>query len=167
MLLQPALATADFFIENTPIDGIPYWDTGAPGLRDLGDYLNRPADPFNDREPVDSSAAAIACQVLLRLGHWLSVNGCKQEGRRYRQAGLTVLRRLLEEPYLSVDESHQGLLLHSVYHRPNGWDHVPEGRRIPCGESSMWGDYHLREVCLYVQRLARGEGYYAFFGDGG
>lgn len=167
MLLKPALATADFFIENTPIDGIPYWDTGAPGLRDLGDYLNRPADPFNDREPVDSSAAAIACQGLLRLGHWLSVNGCKQEGRRYRQAGLTVLRRLLEEPYLSVDQSHQGLLLHSVYHRPNGWDHVPEGRRIPCGESSMWGDYHLREACLYVQRLAKGEGYYAFFGGKG
>jgi len=54
-----------------------------------------------------------------------------------------------------------------VYHRPNGWDYVPEGRRIPCGEATMWGDYHLREVCLYVQRLAKGEGYYAFFGSGG
>ncbi len=26
----------------------------------------------------------------------------------------------------------------------------------------MWGDYHLREACLYVQRIARGEAYYAF-----
>jgi hypothetical protein len=28
----------------------------------------------------------------------------------------------------------------------------------------MWGDYHLREVGLYVQRLARGDTYYTFFG---
>ncbi len=27
----------------------------------------------------------------------------------------------------------------------------------------MWGDYHLREACLYVQRIARGEAYYAFY----
>jgi hypothetical protein len=42
--------------------------------------------------------------------------------------------------------------LHSVYHRPNGWDHIAEGRRIPSGESSMWGDYHLRELALFLQR---------------
>lgn len=162
LLLNPALATCDFYIENTPTDGIPYWDTGAPRLHEMGDYLNRPADPFNEYEPVDSSAAAIASQGLLRLGRWLSAHG--MEGERYQQAGLTVLKRLLQEPYLSSDEAHQGLLLHSVYHRPNGWDYVPEGRRIPCGESSMWGDYHLREVCLYVQRTAKGEPYYTFFG---
>ncbi len=52
-----------------PTDGIPYWDTGAPGLARLGDYLGRPADPFNDQEPVDSSAAAIAAQGLIRLGN--------------------------------------------------------------------------------------------------
>lgn len=163
-LLRAALATCDFYIENTPTDGVPYWDTGAPHLHELGDYLNRPADPFNDCEPVDSSAAAIAAQGLLRLGHWLSAHG--QEGERYWQAGLTTLKRLLQEPYLSTDEAHQGLLLHSVYHRPNGWDYVPEGRRIPCGEATMWGDYHLREACLYVHRVAKGEGYYTFYGRG-
>ena len=45
-------------------------------------------------------------------------------------------------PYLSTDAAHQGLLLHSVYHRPNGWDHVPAGAKVPRGESSQWGDYH-------------------------
>ena len=68
------------------------------------------------------------------------------------------------EPYLSADAGHQGLLLHSVYHWPNGWDHVPAGSLTPRGESSQWGDYHLREAALYVKRLAEGEPYLTFFG---
>jgi len=164
-MLRAAEATCDFYIENTPTDGIPYWDTGAPGLRNLGDYLNRPADPYNEHEPVDSSAAAIAAQGLLRLGRYLSRKG--KDGSRYWQAGLTVLDTLLDEPYLSTDPSHQGLILHSVYHRPRGWDYVPPGRRVPCGESSMWGDYHARELVLYVQRIARNEPYLTFWGDSG
>ena len=28
----------------------------------------------------------------------------------------------------------------------------------------MWGDYHLREAALLVQRLARNEPYLTFFG---
>jgi unsaturated chondroitin disaccharide hydrolase len=77
-----------------------------------------------------------------------------------------VLRVLCDTtgPYLSVDPGHEGLLLHSVYHRPNGWDHVPAGSKIPRGESSQWGDYHLREAPLYVQRLAEGGPYLTFFG---
>jgi len=158
-LLDAATATCDFYLDNTPTDGVPYWDTGAPGLARLGDYLGRPADPFNDHEPVDSSAAAIAAQGLLRLGAYL-------DDARYRQAGLTVCDTLLGSTYLSTDEAHQGLLLHAVYHHPNGWDHVPKGKRIPHGEACMWGDYHLRELALYVGRLARGGPYYRFFGDG-
>ena len=61
-------------------------------------------------------------------------------------------------------QHHQGLLLHSIYHRPNGWDHVPAGSPIPRGESSMWGDYHLREAALYVKRLAEDGLYLTFFG---
>ena len=117
-------------------------------------------------DPVDSSAAAIAAQGLLRLGHYLTARGKATESRRYTQAGLTVLETLCREPYLSVDERHQGLILHSVYHRPNGWDHVPADRKIPCGESSIWGDYHAREVALYVARLAEDKTYYTFFHPG-
>ncbi len=163
-MLRAAQAACDFFIEYSPTDGIPYWDTGAPGLARMEDYLERPADPINDHEPVDSSAAAIGAQGLLRLGHYLIGRGEEEVGMFYWQAGLTVLRTLLDEPYLSTDPDHQGLLLHSIYHRPNGWDHVPEGSRIPHGESCMWGDYHLREVALYVQRVARSEPYLTFFG---
>jgi len=163
LLLEAASAACDFYLEHTPADGVPYWDTGAPGLVHLGNYLDRPADPFNDHEPVDSSAAAIAAQGLLRLGRRLQAGGAGDRGARYWQAGLTVLQTLLQEPYLSTAAGHQGLLLHTVYHRPRGWDYVPPGSRIPCGESCMWGDYHLREAALYVQRILRDEPYYVFY----
>jgi hypothetical protein len=164
-MLEAARATCDFYIEQaTASDGVPYWDTGAPGLAALGDWTGRPADPFNDHEPVDSSAAAIAAQGLIRLSRVLAKRG--EDGSRYEQAGLTVLETLLQRdgPYMSTSDAHQGLLLHSIYHRPNGWDHVPAGSRIPRGESSQWGDYHLREAALLVRRIARGEPYLTFFG---
>jgi unsaturated chondroitin disaccharide hydrolase len=155
---KTARAACDFYIANTPTDGVPYWDTGAPRLHELGDYLDRPADPYNDFEPVDSSAATIAAQGLLRLGRHL-------KNKRYWQAGLTVLNTLFDEPYLSTSARHQGLILHSVYHRPNGWDYIPPGRKNPCGESSMWGDYHAREAALYVQRIVRKQPYFTFWGN--
>jgi hypothetical protein len=162
-MLEAASATCDFYVDQAAAsDGVPYWDTGAPGLAALGDWRSRPSDPFNDHEPVDSSAAAIGAQGLLRLGHWLAARG--RDGSRYEAAGLGVLDTLLEEPYLSTEPQHQGLLLHTIYHRPNGWDHTPAGSRIPRGESCQWGDYHLRELALYVQRLALGKPYLAFFG---
>ncbi len=163
MMLKAARATCDFYIENTPTDGIPYWDTGAPQLHKLGDYLSRPSDPYNEYEPVDSSAAAIGGQGLIRLGKYLESKGEIKDGNKYVQAGLTVLGSLLREPYISTDPEHQGMILHSIYHRPNGWDYIPEGYKIPLGESSMWGDYHARELALYVQRMAEGQPYYTFF----
>jgi hypothetical protein len=165
LLLEAARATADFYLDvAVAADGVPYWDTGAPGLAALGDWGARPADPFNEHEPVDSSAAAIAAQGLLRLANFLA--GRRGDGARYEQAGLQVLDTLFDDsgPYLSRDAAHQGLILHSVYHRPNGWDHIPKGARTPRGESSQWGDYHAREAALYVQRLASGGPYLTFFG---
>ena len=158
MLERAARATCDFYIQKaSAFDGVCYWDTGAPGLPRLGDWRSKPADPYNEHEPVDSSAGAIAAQGLLRLGHILG-----DAGREYTQAGFTVLDRLLQEPYLSTNMEHEGILLHSIYHRPNGWDYTPPRAGIPYGESCMWGDYHLLEVMLLVSRLA-GESYYTFF----
>ncbi len=159
-MLEAARATCDYYIEIVPTDGVPYWDTAAPGIRKKD--LEEASNPFHESEPVDSSAAAIAAQGLLRLGHFLRSGGTAEESSKYRQAGLTVLNTLLYEPYLSVDIRHQGLILHSVYHRPNGWDYIPPGRKVPCGESSMWGDYHAREAALYVQRIARRQPYLCF-----
>ena len=155
VLRRAAIATCDFYLEHTPTDGVPYWDTGAPNLHRLGDWAAKPADPFNPHEPVDSSAAAIAAQGLLRLGRYLNE-------KRYWQAGLTVCNTIFDVPYLEMNGSRDGLLLHSVYHRPNGWDAT--GRDgVPRGEACMWGDYHLREVALYLLRAAENQPYLTFW----
>jgi hypothetical protein len=161
MMRKAAEATADFYIDNTAADGIPYWDTGAPKLEALGDWRGKASDPFNAYEPVDSSAASIAAQGLLRLGRWLGTKG--ESGDRYWQAGLLTAKTVLAEPYLSVEAAHQGLILHSVYHRPNGWDAMPAGTSVPRGEASMWGDYHARELALYLLRAIEGRPYLTFW----
>ncbi len=156
-LLTTLQYASDYYIESSPTCGIPYWDTGAPGLYELGDWSGREADPFNDKEPVDSSAAAIAAQGLLRLGEIMGESGSK-----YTRAGRKTAYSLFQAPYLSTDPQHQGLLLHSIYHWPRRWDYIPEGSKIAYGESVMWGDYHLRELALYISRLSGSKPYYTF-----
>jgi hypothetical protein len=163
MMLRTARATADFFIAHTAADGVPYWDTGAPGLVNMPDWANEPARADNPHEPVDSSAAVIAAQGLLRLGRHLEACGEQEAGRRYWRAGLTVARTLFTPPYVADNPEHQGLILHSVYHRPNGWDFVPPGASVPRGESSMWGDYHAMELAVYLKRVIEGGKYLTFF----
>lgn len=154
-MLKAACATADYYIDRiTSADGIPFWDAGAPGL--VKGYGDKMSDPYNTSEPMDSSAAAIAAQGLYRLGKYLGDS-------RYRQAALTVAHTLFDAPYLSQDEEHQGLILHSIYHNPNGWDYVPSGQKIACGESSMWGDYHAMELAVLLQREMDNGPYLTFF----
>ncbi|MEO8498124.1 MAG: glycosyl hydrolase [Planctomycetota bacterium] len=155
-----AVDTCDHYIDDVSAqDGITYWDDGAPTLHRLGDWRSKPADPCNAYEPVDASASVIAAQALIRLGNHLG----PRTGQRYLQAGLSVARTLFDEPYLSVKKSHQGLLLHSIYHWPNRWDHIPKGQQVASGESSMWGDYHLLELAHLIKRMADAGVYPAFF----
>ena len=155
-----AIDTCDHYLNDiSTLDGIAYWDDGAPGLATMDGWRERNADPYEAHEPVDASASAIAAQGLIRLGKYLGAT----RGKKYLQAGLTVARTLFDEPYLSTSAKHQGLLLHSIYHWPNGWDHVPKGSRIPHSESSLWGDYHLADLALLVGRMADGSAYPTFF----
>ncbi len=142
ILLNACKASADHFIENTPENGIPLWDTGGP----------------SNMEPVDSSASAIAAQGMLRLSRYIG-----SEGKKYEQAALKMLDTMLSDDFLGIDKDHEGLLLHSVYHWPNRWDYVPEEGGVAKGEATMWGDYHLRELVLYVQRLSENGNYLKFF----
>ena len=162
MFLKAAKTTCDFYITNSSLDGITYWDTGAPNMHQLKDYQKKNADPFNEYEPVDSSASAIGAQGLLRLGKYFKEKN-DPSGEKYFQAGLSVADTLLGDPYLSRNKDHQGLLLHTIYHYPNDWDYIPEGSKIPNGESCMWGDYHVREVMLLLQRMIDKKPYYTFF----
>jgi hypothetical protein len=163
LFLETARATSDYYIDGySALDGVPYWDSAALNTHKLGDFAKSPADPFNAHEPVDSSAAAIAAQGFIRLGLYLQAKGDKKAGARYLQAGLTVADTLFTDTYLGTDPKHQGLLLHSVYHRPNGWDHIAKGQKVPNGEACMWGDYHAMELALLIQRLAAGK-YLTFF----
>ncbi|MGV3772986.1 MAG: glycosyl hydrolase [Verrucomicrobiales bacterium] len=162
-LERAAIATADFYIEQTPTCGIPIWDTGAPNLCRFENYLDKPADPFNKWEPVDSSAAVIAAQGFLRLAHYLKLRGQAKAAKKYEQTGLTISATLMDDPYLSRSDKHEGLLLHSVYHRPNGWDYIQKGQFVPNGESSMWGDYHLRELGLLLLKQYRKDAWLSFF----
>lgn len=160
LLRDTAAVAANYYLAQTPLDGIPYWDTGAPGLANMPDWRQEPAQIDNPYEPVDSSAAVIAAQGLLRLGHALGVNG---RGKKYYKAGLNIAKTLFAPPYLSEDPNHHGLILHSVYHRPNGWDYIPKGKKVPQGESSMWGDYHAMELAVYLKREIDKGPYLTFF----
>ncbi len=99
-----------------------------PGLEPAG-RLARSARPIRSTttsrwtappRPSPARACCASAAGLLARGD--------ARGARYRAAGL---RRAGAPAGGAVPRAlapgHQGLLLHSVYHRPNGWDHVPAG----------------------------------------
>ena len=99
----------------------------------------------------------------MRLGNYYAGKGDQAKASRYRAAALKIAQALLEEPYMSTDPMHQGITLHAIYHQPNGWDYTPPKRKIPCGESAMWGDYHTMELVNLIKRDAEGKSYPVFF----
>ena len=143
-MLEAARATSDYYIE---IRGRRWRAVlgcrGARPQRRSATGEAGPADPFNDSSrwtaPPPPSPRRGCCGW--RAGStatwrgWPTLRAGRADGRSTRCS-------IASGPYLSSDPAHEGLLLHSVYHWPNGWDHVPEGSKIPRGESSQWGDYH-------------------------
>ena len=159
--LRAAIATADWYINHSFADGMVYWDAGAPNIPPDTDY-SQPSNPHNNHEPIDSSVAAIAAQGFLRLSNILQSSD-PTTAQRYHAAALRIAQTLFDEPYLSTDPNHQGLILHAIYHRPNGWDHTPPNQSIPCNESALWGDYHALELALLLHRQHNKLPYITFF----
>ena len=121
--LETAERCAGYYLENTPDDGVPYWDYGAPNI---------------PNEPVDSSAAAIAACAFWKLQ---DIDGTRREAALYRNAGLAILSTLTGDGFLGTDDTgYEGILRHGVYHRPMNWG---------VDESVMWGDYFFLEA-LYI-----------------
>ena len=77
LLEKAAAVTADWWLGHSFADGMVYWDAGAPGIPAGEDYAGV-SDPYNDHEPIDSSAAAIAGQGFWRLANVVEKNDAAQ-----------------------------------------------------------------------------------------
>jgi unsaturated chondroitin disaccharide hydrolase len=122
LFLETAERCAGFYLENTPDNGVPFWDYGAPNIPD---------------EPLDSSAAAIAAGAFWKLKDIAETEG---SATIYRQAALQILSTLTGEGF-SNDSSREGILRQGVYHKPMNWG---------VNESMMWGDYFFMETLYTV-----------------
>ena len=112
--LETAIATANYFIERTPSEGIPPndWDQPPP------------------KASYESSAAAIAAGAFLDLAQQVTDPGLAQ---RYLDRAKQTLTTLLTNDFLATDRpGWEGILLHGIYHERKG---------LGVDESVMWGDY--------------------------
>ena len=121
--LDTALACADFYMEQTPPNGIPPndWDEPSP------------------QYPYESSAAAIACCGIQRLAKRCHDLQIREAYRRYA-------RRIFETlctPKFLADQTPgwEGLLKHGIYH---------QGKGLGVDESVMWGDYFFLESAMEI-----------------
>jgi unsaturated chondroitin disaccharide hydrolase len=112
--LDTATATANYFIERTPGNGIPPndWDQPPP------------------KATYESSAAAIAAGAFLDLAQQVTDPGLAQ---RYLDRARQTLTTLLTDEFLAINRpGWEGILLHGIYHERKG---------LGVDESVMWGDY--------------------------
>ena len=148
----PRRATCDFYIEHSPPPTACRTGTRArPGLVAAGRLAGRA------RRPVQRPRAGRSSRPppSPRRACCGSGGARPRGGRRYTQAGLTVARTLLDEPYLSTDPGTRGCCCTPSTTAPTAGTTSPPGQSVPNGESSMWGDYHLRELALYLGAAGR------------
>ena len=118
--LATAEACADFYIRETPANGVPLFDYDLPPDR---------------TQHLDSSAAAITAAGLLRLA---GLTGNCAKGLLYRETARHILLTLSRPPFLAEDESGwEGILKQGVYHLH---------KNLGVGESVMWGEYFFVEA---------------------
>jgi unsaturated chondroitin disaccharide hydrolase len=125
--LETAELNADFYIEQTPENGVPPWDYDAP--------------PDQRTQP-DSSAAAVAATGLLDLAEFTA---SRAKGRLYRDSALRILDTLTGEEYLArTTPGWEGILKRGVYHMHKG---------LGVDESVMWGEYFFVEALTKALHL--------------
>lgn len=117
--LQAAEMCADFYIQNTPSDGVPPWDYDAPE---------------ESRKLLDTSAGAIAASGLFQLAK-LSVDPVK--GAFYGQVARHTVASLCRNHLAQGDPGWEGVLKGGVYHLHKG---------LGVNESVMWGEYFFLEA---------------------
>ena len=113
------MACADYYIEQTPSDGVPPWDYNAP---------------TESRRQVDTSAAAIAAAGLFRLGGLCSDS---VKGFLYDSIARRIVSSLCENYLGQSDPKWEGILKGGVYHIH---------KNLGVNESVMWGEYFFLEA---------------------
>lgn len=117
---------ANYFLNRLPADGICCWDL-----------------IFTDdaATPRDSSAAAITACGLLELARMLPVSDTRRD--TYTAWAWRIVRTL-GAAYLAPVEGSNALLLHAVYHMPNG---------AGVDEACIWGDYFYLEALMRLRKV--------------
>jgi len=128
--LETAMRAADYFLDNLPVDSVPYWDFDAPGIR---------------QEPKDSSSAAIAASGLVELSQLVH---SASQGDQYLDAARRILDLLRSNQYLSDRSVSRGILLH-------GTGGKPQNSEIDV--SLIYGDYYFIEALLRLRQLLAGD----------
>jgi len=130
--LQAAQKTSEYFIENLPVDHVPYWDFKAPNI---------------PNEEKDASAGAIASSGLLDLST-LDFESIAKE--KHRNAACSILASLCSPAYLAKGTNSRGILLHGVGNRMNADRNAGE-----VDVSLIYADYFFLEALLrYRQTTA-------------
>lgn len=120
----------DFYLSRLPEDGIPYWDL---------------IFTDGDREPRDSSSAAIAACGLLEMAPFLP----GEEGERCRRLAGCMVASLVERYSVGPESSSNGQLLHGTYSKKSPYNTcTPEG----VDECVSWGDYFYMEALTRLSR---------------
>lgn len=121
--LQTAEACANYYIERTPVQGVPPndWDEPEPAYR------------------YESSAAAIAASGLLNLA---KLTGDPVRARLYDQTAQRIVMTLSGPEFLANETpGWEGILKHGMYHQRRG---------LGVDESVMWGDHFFLEAVSKV-----------------
>lgn len=121
-----AARLADYFLARLPSDGICCWDLIFTG---------------DGEAPRDSSAAAIAACGLLELVKALPLSDPRRDS--YAGWAWRIVERL-GTAYAAPLDGSNALLLHAVYHMPNG---------AGVDEACIWGDYFYLEALVRLRQV--------------
>jgi unsaturated chondroitin disaccharide hydrolase len=120
--LKTAMLNADYYLENTPADGVTPWDYDAPETGPLS------------KSQVDTSACAIAASGLLDLADAVPD---RTTARAYRDFALTSLQTLSQKYLGNLTPGFEGILNGGVYHIH---------KNLGVHEAVLFGEYFFVEA---------------------
>jgi len=116
------MLNADYYLENTPADGVTPWDYDAPANGPLA------------RTQVDTSACAIAASGLLDLAN---ATPDRTKARAYRDFALRSLDTLSRKYLGSLTPGFEGILNGGIYHIH---------KNLGVHEAVLFGEYFFVEA---------------------